>query len=72
MGECESCHIFVIDKCIICLCIQIYNNNNNILKPCMTYNSVENYLICRVFFFTDCDNDKNLKNNQMRIIFVTM
>ena len=40
MGECESCHIFVIDKCIICLRIQIYNNNNNILKPCMTYNSL--------------------------------
>ena len=33
MGECKSYHIILIDKCIIHLRIQI-------LKPCMTYNSL--------------------------------
>ena len=29
VGECESCHILVIYKCIICLHEQIYNNNKS-------------------------------------------
>ena len=37
VGECESCHILVIDKCIISY-VYKFTKTKETKKPCMSYN----------------------------------
>ena len=53
VDECESWHILVIDKCIICYIYLYKFTTAKNPKASMTYNSVENYLICRVRVFIE-------------------